>query len=197
MRRAIKILGLTAWSAAVFLAGVAYHQHTLPRYGGQDREDSAVLSTIMQNRCNYAAAAPDGDREVLAAESRAIEEDHFPDGLDAGAVKSLQLRNKTSSNLPVVNLCPTYLLYSKEEIDTAIAHQAQKARDWWDLFHQAFPSTHGITYLSLPGYSQDGQHALVLVSGGCGRLCGSGHYWALRKVNGQWRVEQSLPAWVS
>jgi len=74
---------------------------------------------------------------------------------------------------------------------------ADGTRAGWDGFYQAFPGSSGILSLSLPGYSTNGNLAVVQVAYACGPLCGAGFYWVLEYVHGQWVVKERSSAWIS
>ena len=166
------------------------------RAEGSEGDDQAVLSAIMENRCNYAASHSQGVRDLLSSESSPIDETQFPHEFDRDAVTSLRLRNEAPTSLPKIKLCEQYHLASQNDIKEGVAREAVTgSKDWWARFHKAFPDTHGIFYLSQPGYSKNGDLALVRVSVACGRLCGSAFYWVLRKIDTKWVIETpAVPA---
>ncbi|WP_139350342.1 hypothetical protein [Rhodanobacter sp. C03] len=159
-------------------------------------DDSAVLSAIMQDRCASSANNPDGRYQVVPAEADEIEVQSFPKSFDAGAVKSLISRNKTTHPLPRIELCSSFKRVSSAKVATFFAPNNGAATGWRG-FYRAFPGAQGISSLSLPGYSKGGKLAIVQVSSSCGEMCSSGFYWVLRKVHGKWVVYKSSPAWVS
>jgi len=54
----------------------------------------------------------------------------------------------------------------------------------------------GVVRFSLPGYSMDG-YAMILVSYGCGDLCGASWLMILDNTTGSWRIANGFPLSVS
>jgi hypothetical protein len=67
----------------------------------------------------------------------------------------------------------------------------------WAAFYKKYPDINGIMTFSLPGYSAQGDVAIVQVSGSCGSLCGNGFFWILRRESGHWRVDKAVQGWTS
>jgi len=161
-----------------------------------DREDSALLSAVLKRNCDYAASRDEQKIIILSADSSPVGVTSVNYELDRGAVESLLLRNKTSHTLSRINLCPLYRLTPLRQIRAALEPSVLGGGGWQE-FHKVFPGAAGTAYLSLPGYSSNGELAIVQVSRGCDYFCGSGFNLVFRKVDGKWTFDKSVPAWVS
>ena len=119
---------------------------------------------------------------------------------DRHAVANLLARNASSPRLPDGITCSRLKIVETAEITESFAPSSgippTNPPDWRH-FYAAFPGANGVTRLSLPGYSEDGRVALVLVSGACDSLCGSGFLWELEKLDGTWMVKRTEGMWIS
>lgn len=84
-----------------------------------------------------------------------------------------------------------YTLISKEKIEQIFDGLPSSE------FYRQFPDSGGYIALSRAGLNIRGDQALVYMHHICGGLCGSGHYLALVKKNGEWVVQQNFRSWVS
>jgi hypothetical protein len=66
-----------------------------------------------------------------------------------------------------------------------------------DEFYRQFPGSGGYIALSRVGLNSRGDQAFVYIRHICGGLCGSGHYRALVKKNGEWVVQKKFSPWIS
>jgi len=64
-------------------------------------------------------------------------------------------------------------------------------------FYRQFPDSGGYIALSRAGLNSRGDQAFVYMRHTCGGLCGSGHYLALVKKNGEWVVQKGFRKWIS
>lgn len=157
-------------------------------------EDREVLSAVIQNLCDKAGPG----YSVLSTSTVAVDPSFVDDGLDRESVRSLLRRNKTSGPLPPLDLCPKLKGASQSEIDVSMnVRQPDGSTIGWPGFYKAFPGATGAMYLTLPGYSKHGDLAVVQVAGACNDLCGGGSYWILRKIDGKWLLDKTVPGWVS
>jgi len=154
-------------------------------------EDVAVLSAITTKMCKYAASHSGAHYQVLSTQTSVVDRAPSSQDLDPGAVSSVVLRNKATHDLPPLTLCPGYRSAPQATIEAAMA------REGWQGFYKAFPKSSGTSYLSLPGYTRDGNVAIVMVSGACDSLCASSFFWVIRKVAGKWTFYKSVPWTIS
>jgi hypothetical protein len=154
------------------------------------REDSAVLSAVTHKLCDLAKANSASGYDVLPNTNEGATSDIWPGpgSLDQYAAHSLAKRNSTTHSLPSMYLCTSIRL-----VPAAWLHDFRG----WAWFHAAFPGSASVLRLSLPGYSRNGNVAVVLVSTTSGPLASGGNYWILQKVHGKWVVVKQLLAWVS
>jgi len=161
--------------------------------------DSAVLSAVIQRNCAMAARSSYGEVQVIPSKTDTIEVSSFSKSFNKSAIQSLLARNAVRHDLPRVEMCLGFKVIASAKINKLFQSEANPAKPvpMRQPFHQSFPKAAGILSLSLPGYSESGQLAVVQVSYACGSLCGSGEYWILHNVKGKWVVVSRSPAWVS
>ena len=147
-------------------------------------EDVAVLSVIAQSMCASLASSGEARYLVLSDESEQIKSDGGKESLRQEAVASLVSRNSVSYPLPKITLCPTIRLFKASVIRSAEKKFAE-SDDYISSFRRAFPGAFGPTDMSLPGYTENGTKALVVVSN-----AGGSFYYVLHKQGGQWRIEK-------
>ena len=67
----------------------------------------------------------------------------------------------------------------------------------WKSFYRKYPNSPGIITLSRVAFNEAQDTALVYVGIWCGRTCGFGTYYLLRKENNQWKQVKQYDAWIS
>jgi hypothetical protein len=67
----------------------------------------------------------------------------------------------------------------------------------WKTFYRMFPHSNGYIRFSRAGFNRAGDEAFVSTAWMRGSLYGEGRYVLLRKKDGQWNVETSVPTWMS
>ena len=85
-----------------------------------------------------------------------------------------------------------YVFISPQEIQTTF-----KKQDGWDIFYAKYPNAQGFMHLSGVGFNSQMDMALVYVDNMHYALAGEGHYVLLKKVNGQWTVQDQTMVWIS
>ena len=150
--------------------------------------DSAVLSAVTHKLCDFAKTNSASGYDVLPNTNEGATSDVWPESLNQQAATSLAKRNSTTQLLPSMYLCSYIRL-----VPAAWLHNFRG----WAWFHAAFPGSSSVLRLSLPGYSRNGDIAVVLVSTTSGPLASGGYYWVLQSVHGKWVVVKQLSAWVS
>jgi hypothetical protein len=146
--------------------------------------DRAVLSVVAKAVCQRIKTG----YAILESNAASGEVRTGEPGLDVVALNQLANRNRSSPRLPRGIGCSTLRV-----AESSVIH----GLSGWEQFRQAFPGATEITQLSLPGYSEDRRVALVVVSGACDWLCGSGFLWELRQVNGGWAIAKTVGLWIS
>ncbi len=97
-----------------------------------------------------------------------------------GALKNLRARNYGTGPLPGGFTCPSFKIVPRSDLASWYEHG-----DWKSL-HRAFPGVDSIREVSLPGYNQTRDRAIVEMALSCGLNCGSDDFILLRKTNGKW-----------
>lgn len=67
----------------------------------------------------------------------------------------------------------------------------------WKTFYRMFPHSNGYIRFSRAGFNRAGDEAFVSTAWMRGSLYGEGRYVLLRKKEGRWNVEASVPTWMS
>ena len=87
------------------------------------------------------------------------------------------------------------------EIEAALARQDGPPLSFpapgWEGFYATYPNSRGYMVLSLPGYSRDGDTAVIYVASAAGLYAGSGFVHVLKREGDHWRVIESNTAWIS
>lgn len=161
-------------------------------------EDTAVLRVALISLCQT-------KKGYIVLSSTTIAprpEDDMGDADESGAFSDLERRNGSAALLPEGLACKGAKLVRTQEIQRSFDQQSNVANkmsldDAWKNFYKSFPGATGWTSVSLPGYSPDGEIAVVYMAHYCGTLCGGGSYVYLRRVKGKWKVLVEFPGWVS
>lgn len=182
----------------VLLALPCHSVRADPAAKSSEREDAAVLRAALNSQCQ----SKEGYVLLSSTTVAPREDDDMGEVDESGAFADLKRRNGSSISLPESLACKGARLHREQEIrrffdqDSMPAGKAPLDEGWKKLF-EAFPGATGWTSVSLPGYSPDGDVAVVYVAHHCGSLCGQGMYVYLRRANDQWKVLVRFPAWVS
>jgi hypothetical protein len=161
-------------------------------------DDVAVVSAVIKQLCHQST----GGFSVLSSSSAVVSPIFAPKALDASTRQSLLNRNASSAPLPEVETCPNLRRVDAQEIDRYLErpkNDRPPGYDRWSAFYGRFLNAQGVVRLSLPGYSEQGEVAVVQVSAACGETCGSGFFWVLHRVSGHWQLDfrNSVQGWVS
>jgi len=114
-----------------------------------------------------------------------------PEGIDLEAFGAAVYRSTGGTKLPPGIGCSKLKLTSNRAIKQALG------KNFWPGFRAAFPGARGLATFSLPGYSEDGSIAIVIVEMSCDTRCGGGEVWELHKSEEGWSVTKKIPAWIS
>ena len=164
-------------------------------FRGHNIDDQEIMSLTLREICN--------NREpgvfVLSSATAGVNPAFVPEDLDQATRQSLVQRNRNGVGLPAADACrEKFIVLSAKEIDDYFEAPAKGGlQERWSAFYERYPDVNGIMTLSLPGYSAQGDAALLQVSGTCGPLCGNGSFWIFRKEFGRWRVEKATQGWTN
>jgi hypothetical protein len=156
-----------------------------PAIADTESEDFEVLHTLL---CGGYA----GDPGVVAATTLKATGAHSPpqDTRPIGLMedeyeeplKDLRSRNSGSVPLPKGLECPPFKVVPRADLSSWL----QQGGDW-KTFRRLYPGLDEIREVSLPGYNQAHDRALVEVVVSCGDNCGGNQqFFAFHKVNGKW-----------
>ena len=68
---------------------------------------------------------------------------------------------------------------------------------FWVRFHKKYANSSGLVFFSKVGFNAAHDQAFVYVGNSCGGLCGATGFVFLRKIGGQWVIQQTQGASVS
>lgn len=161
-------------------------------------QDRSVLAAALSGTCKYMSRKGEKGFEVLDSKSTDVNQitDSQPNLPDAfmQALRNLLKRNSSPETLPSGIACSHIKVVRHERIqEFFLFHEASE----WREFYATFPGAGGLIGISLPGYSKDKKHAVVLRAGSCGDLCGAGFLVLLRKYGDTWKVVKSVGLWIS
>ena len=109
-------------------------------------------------------------------------------------VDSFRVRNETASLLRNdMQLSVPYVLMSLADRQALFSIN----QDGWTLFYNRYPDAPGIITFSRVGFNEAIDQALCYVGFQSQLLSGAGYYFLLKKVNGNWVVDQQVMTWVS
>lgn len=119
----------------------------------------------------------------------------FGHELDSSVLNDYLERNKDRGPLSksIPTDLPKFWLPDAEEE----ALFKDKKHDGWKSFYTKYPDAGGIMAFSRVGFNEKRDRALVYSTIGCGWLCGTGHYFLLKREPGKWILEKSRMAWIS
>lgn len=123
---------------------------------------------------------------------------HLPQSLST-VEQDAKRRFQAGTALPRL-ACPGVRWESYDDVKAALNDRTREpdfAHWGWEGFYARFPKSTGVTYLSVPGYSEDGRIALVYLSNSAGLMAGSSWWLEFKKVSGRWRWVKSHPVSVS
>lgn len=184
---------------AAMLSGLLWLPASSAREPSADTQtDALVLEAVLSSQCQSSdgfvllslrSISPSQDAELGSAD-------------ESGAFDDLKRRNGSTATLPSSISCRGVHVLEDRKVRQLFEggkHSVDKdlLGDRWKQFYARFPSATGWMSLSLPGYTADGDIAIVYQVVRCGSLCGQGMYVYLHRVNGQWKVLVRFPVWVS
>ena len=162
--------------------------------GDSSDDDAAVLKAVLARDC-------EGQYLLVEAESAR------PFGSDSRIIRriprstreSFKSRNQVSQHLPLRDVCLGASVVSRLEVEAAFK-PPEDSRAWdldsgWRTLFQSFPGSTSLVSMSFPGYSNDGDVAVVYLSIGRGSLAGNGSLVVLKRKHRQWLVVARKSLW--
>lgn len=160
-------------------------------------EDKDVIGAVFAQLCNQSKR--DG-YYFVPLETSIVDPSFAPNDIEISMRQSLIDRNRTHAPLPNVDACDGLRRIDAKELDSYLGDSRKEGvPERWMEFYEKNEGLEGVLSLSLPGYSSQGDLAIVQVSSSCGWLCGGGSFWLVKKASGKWRVDTSkkIPGWQS
>ena len=118
-------------------------------------------------------------------------------GVDTAAVRDFEARNRDAlplKELSRIGLTTAVTLVTDQALSTLPRRDPE---EYWSQFYQRYPGSSGHIELSAIGYGANGDIAILIVSRGCGSLCGSTDMVSLRRTGQGWRIAAVQNLWVS
>lgn len=115
------------------------------------------------------------------------------------AVETKTIENFTNANIPAspiqtgMQIEADYTLLSQYGY-SQIFSQNQSG---WEIFYNHYPNTPGLTTLSHAGFNNTFDQALVYIGTQSNWLAGAGYYLLMKKVEGNWMIDQQVMVWIS
>ena len=120
----------------------------------------------------------------------------FGQDLEIGMFSDYLDRNKDRG--PLSKSIPTGLPQSwLSDAEQEALFNNKKKHDGWESFYAKYPGAGGIMAFSRVGFDEKRDHALLYSTISCGWLCGTGHYFLLKRDSGKWVLFKSYMAWIS
>jgi hypothetical protein len=155
---------------------------------GQTAKTLVLLDTTVQYSCMSEK------REGCADSVRSELEGWFDKDQTPDLLKNFLDRNADVG--PMSQTVPTKLkkFWISKADETAMFRDRN---DGWRTFYQKYPDAGGIMRFSRVGFNRAHDRALLYSTISCGWLCGTGHYFLLRKESGKWVISKSQMVWIS
>jgi hypothetical protein len=112
----------------------------------------------------------------------------------ADTLTNFKTRNDSSYPLKTsMILGRRYTLFSEKDKQDLF----QINQSGWDVFYNRYPEAPGIITLSRVGFNEQNDQALVYLGIQSYWLAGSGNFYLLNKIDGEWVIDQQVMTWVS
>jgi len=114
--------------------------------------------------------------------------------LSADTMDDFKIRNVDPSSLKAsMVLGSRYLLFTEKDKQELFKIN----QSGWDVFYNRYPDAPGIITLSRVGFNGQMNQALVYLGIQSHWLAGSGNFYLLNKVNGEWVIDEQVMTWIS
>ncbi len=114
--------------------------------------------------------------------------------LSADTLSDFITSNESSHSLKAsMILGSRYQLFSEQDKQELF----QINQSGWDVFYNRYPEAPGIMTLSRVGFNEQMDQALVYLGIQSYWLAGSGNFYLLNKVDGEWVIDEQVMTWVS
>lgn len=170
-----------------------------PSAAQMDLEEQAVYTALLghlYSASSYVimdttATSPGGVGDTASTLDHIMQNMH---DVDPSTADSFRVRNDAAWPLrPDLQLGSGYVLLSQARMTQFFSQN----RDGWQLFYEQYPGAPGITTLSRVGLNDALDQALVYVGTLSHYLAGAGYFVLLKRVNGEWVVDQQVMTWIS
>ena len=163
-----------------------------------EKEEQAVYSSFFANSSETIVILQETSTGFLPSSSDELQQrmDYITSGLPNASKETLnnyfeRNRDQPGQLSPDMQLGVEYILLSADEF-SAIMSQSNS----WDAFYEKY-SRSGYAQLSRVGFNKTLDQAIVYVGSVPGPMMGSGNYYLMEKVGGQWVIKEQVLAWIS
>lgn len=114
--------------------------------------------------------------------------------LSAETMQDFRTNNAASQPLQAsMVISIKYILFSQADRQELF----QINQSGWDVFYNRYPDAPGIMTFSKVGFNKSMDQALVYLGIQSNWLAGSGNFYLLQKVNGEWVIDEQVMSWIS
>jgi hypothetical protein len=164
------------------------------------KEDSAVLSFVFKSHFRLPFKLGKGFvvqresvlfRELQDALSFKMHRRRHKDKDVREAFDDFAKRNAKPSSAPTVDIGVPITVATRMDIEKIFKH------GFWPAFYKKYPNTDGLLSLCLPGFSSDGNTALVFAKRSSDGRNAEASLLLLHRKNGNWSVKEFISGWVA
>jgi hypothetical protein len=114
--------------------------------------------------------------------------------VDQATVDSFRSRNASAYPIPAdMDLGIPYSLITQVQRKQIFGPN----QSGWEVFYSNYPNSPGITTLSRVGFNAAFDQALIYLGTESNWLAGIGNYILMKKVEGDWMIDQQVRTWIS
>ena len=157
-------------------------------------EECAVYSYLIRNMYESELTVIQEETQSYSFTDGTIESisNSLP-GIEQETLNEFRQRNENKHTLTrCFDLSGSYLFVSEREIEDIF-----EGLHGWDDFYKRYPGSQGIMVLSMVGFNNEKNQAIVSVGNQSNWLAGEGYYVFLVKEDGKWSIKGQLLEWVS
>ncbi len=197
-----RIISLSCVIAILFLAACAAATPTAiptPSLEREKMEEQAVYTAALKSlydATNYVFMDTSATN-IGGAEDTARTMDFVLQNIHDVDPKTIE--NFTAANTPAspiqtgMEIAADYTLLNQYGYDQIFSQN----QSGWEIFYNHYPNTPGLTTLSHAGFNSTFDQALVYIGTQSNWLAGAGYYLLMKKVDGDWMVDQQVMVWIS
>jgi hypothetical protein len=163
-----------------------------------EKEEQAVYASFFKDNSETIVILQDTSTQWLPSSTDELQErmDYIASGLPGASRETLdnyfeRNRRQPGQLSPDMQLGINYVLLSAEELSTILNQP-----NGWEAFYEKY-SPSGYVQFSRVGFNGTLDQAIIYVGSVPGAMMGSGNYYLMEKMGGQWVIKEQVLAWVS